>query len=78
MSLFYVDGKVIIDDIIEGSPADKAKFKKDDVLMSVNNNFSNDINQYKDILQSADEKVRVLIMRNNEPFIIDFRVGRIF
>ena len=78
MSLFYVDGKVIIDDIIEGSPADKAKFKKDDVLMSVNNNFSNDINQYKDILQSANEKIRVLIMRNNEPFIIDFRVGRIF
>ena len=78
MSLFYIDGKVIIDDIIEGSPADKAKFKKDDVLMSVNNNFSNDINQYKDILQSANEKVRVLIMRNNEPFIIDFKVGRIF
>ncbi len=78
LSIYYVDGKVIIDDVIAGSPADRAKLKKDDVIVAVNNNFSNDINQYKDLLQSADDKVRVLVLRGNNPFIIQLKVGRIF
>lgn len=77
MSIFFIDGKIVIDDVIPGSPADKAKLKKDDVILAVNNTFTNDINQYKDILQSADSKVRVLILRNNAPIIIQFKVGRI-
>jgi hypothetical protein len=77
MSIFFVDGKIVVDDVIPGSPADKARFKKDDIIVSVNNNFSNDINQYKDILQSADSKVKVVILRNNVPSIIEFRVGTI-
>jgi len=77
MSIFFIDGKIIIDDIIPGSPADKAKFKKDDIIIAVNNNVTNDINQYKDILQSTDGKVRVVVMRNNSPQIIMFRVGKI-
>lgn len=78
MSIYFIDGRIIIDDIIPGSPAAKAKFEKDDVIISVNNNFSNDINQYKDLLQSAESRVRVLIMRKNTPILIDFRVGRIY
>lgn len=77
MSIFFIDGKIVVDDVIPGSPADKAKFKKDDIIVSVNNNFSNDINQYKDILQAADSKVKVVVSRNNSPFIIEFRIGRI-
>jgi C-terminal processing protease CtpA/Prc len=68
----------VIDDVIAGSPADKAKFKRDDIIVSINNNFSNDINEYKDLLQSAQDKVKVLILRNNAPILITFKVGRIF
>lgn len=78
LSLYFIDGKVVIDDIIPGSPADKAKFKKDDVVISINHNFSNDINQYKDLLQSSNDRMKVLIMRNKTPILIDFKVGRIF
>ena len=67
----------MIDDVIPDSPADKAKFKKDDIIISVDNNISNDINQYKDILQSTDSKVKVVILRNNTPLIIEFKMGRI-
>ena len=77
MSIFFIDGKIIIDDVIPGSPADKAKFKKDDIIISVDNNFSNDINQYKDILQSTSSKVKVVILRNNTPLIIEFKIGSI-
>lgn len=78
LSLYFIDGKVVVDDVIADSPADKAKFKKDDVIMAINNNFSNDINQYKDLLQSTNDRMKVLIMRNNIPFVIEFKVGRIF
>jgi len=78
MSFYYIDGKISIDDVIANSPAFKAGFKKEDVIIAVNNNFSNDINQYKDLLQSAGERVRVLVTRNNVPMIIFLKVGKIF
>ena len=78
MSIYFVDGKIIIEDVIKGSPALKAGFTKGDVVIAVNNNFSNDINQYKNILQSDGERVKVLILRENRPLIITFRPGRIF
>lgn len=78
MSIYFIDGRIVIDDVVPGSPADKSNFRKDDVILSINNNFSNDINQYKDLLQSADDKIKVLILRNNQPILIDFRVGKIY
>ncbi|MEO6330783.1 MAG: aspartyl protease family protein [Ginsengibacter sp.] len=78
LSLFFIDGKVVIDDIIPGSPADKARFKKDDIVISINNNFSNNINEYKDLLQLANDRVKVLILRDNTPLLINFKVGRIY
>lgn len=78
MSIYFIDGQIIIDDVVDNSPADKADFRQDDVIISIGNNFSNDINQYKDLLQSADSKIRVLILRNNQPILIDFKVGKIY
>ena len=78
MSLYQVEGRIMIDDVIKGSPADVAGFKKDDVVLSIDNNFSNNITQYKNILQSAGEKFKVIVLRDKGPVIINFRVGRIF
>jgi hypothetical protein len=78
MSIYNVEGKIVIDEVIKNSPALKAGFKSGDVILAVNNNFTNDINQYKDILQSQGERVRVLIVRNNVPIIITFKPGKIF
>jgi Trypsin-like serine proteases, typically periplasmic, contain C-terminal PDZ domain len=78
MSIYFIDGKVKIDDLIPGSPADKAGFRKDDVVFAINNNFSNDINQYKNILQSSGERIKVLLLRDGQPLIITFKPGKIF
>jgi hypothetical protein len=78
MSIYNIEGKISIDEIIKDSPADKAGFKKDDVILAVNNNFSNDITQYKNILQDAGERIKVLILRNNLPVIKYLKVGKIY
>ena len=78
MSLYNIDGKVTIDDVITGSPAEIAGFKKDDVILGIGTNFSNNITQYKNILQSEGEKLKVIVFRNMGPVIITFKVGRIY
>ena len=63
MAAYYVDGMILVDDIIKGSPADKAGVLKDDIIIGINKNFSNNIMQYKDILQTEKEKIKIIIKR---------------
>jgi hypothetical protein len=63
MAMYYINGKVMIEDVVSGSPADKAGIKVDDILVAVGNNFSNNIMQYKTMLQSAQEKLKLIIQR---------------
>ena len=78
MNMFYVDGKIIADDVIKGSPAYKAGLKKGDMIIAVNTNFSNDIVTYKNLMQVVGEKITLVVSRNGVPLILTFRVGRIF
>ena len=73
MATYYVDGKVLVDDVIPNSPADKAGILKDDIIISINNNFSNNIMQYKDILQSVLEKIKLIVRRKGELIQLSLR-----
>ena len=64
MAIYYNEGIIIVEDIIGGSPADKAGLKVDDVIIGVSNNFTNNIMAYKTILQSSNEKIRITLRRN--------------
>ena len=66
MSTYFLNGKIYVEDIVAGSPAEKAGLKVNDVLVAVGNNFSNNIMQYKTILQSANEKISMIVSRNGE------------
>ena len=80
MSMYYIEeeGKIYLDDVIKNSPADKAGLKKDDVVVGVNNNLSNDINTYKILMSEVGSKVNIIILRGEKPLIISMRVGRIY
>jgi C-terminal processing protease CtpA/Prc len=78
MSLYNIDGKITVDDIVKDSPAFKAGLRKDDIVMAINNNFSNDITVYKNLLQAERGYVKVLIYRQNVPHIINLKVGKIY
>ena len=66
MATYYINGLIIVDDVIKGSPADKAGILKDDIIVAVNKNFSNNIMQYKDILQTVKETIRIIVNRKGE------------
>ena len=66
MAIYYIDGLIIVEDVIPGSPADKAGLKRDDLIVGVGNNFTNNIMQYKTILQSANTRIKLTVSRNNE------------
>ena len=59
---------------MKGSPAEKAGLKVDDVIMAVQNNFSKNIQEFKNLMQTPGEKVKILVSRNGEPVILTMRV----
>ncbi len=64
LAAYFVNGVILVDDVVPGSPAEKAGILKDDIIVAVNNNFSNNIIKYKDILQSETKKIQIIIRRN--------------
>lgn len=66
MATYFFNGRIYIEDVIPGSPAEKAGIKSGDVLVGVGANFSNNIMQYKTMLQNTNEKISMVILRNGE------------
>jgi hypothetical protein len=70
LGIYYVDGRVIVEDIIPGSPGDKAGFKSGDIILGVNNNFTNNIQTYKTMMQSVGEKLKFVVVRDGSPEVL--------
>ena len=66
MATYYLEGRIVIEDIIAGSPADKAGLKVNDILIGVGTSFTNNIMQYKTQLQNATGKIKVFISRDGK------------
>jgi len=64
LGIYLVHGKIMVEDVIQDSPADKAHFKVNDEIVAVNRNFSLNMQLYKNILQKPFESVKVLIRRD--------------
>ncbi len=74
IGMYYIDGVIKIVDIMKGSPAEKAGLKTDDVVMSVQNNFSRNIQVYKNLMQVTNQKVKILVYRKGEPLLLTMKV----
>ncbi len=66
LSIYWESGQIRVGDIMPGSPAEKAGLEVDDILLAVNNNFSNNIQTYKSLLQSTGETLKLIVKRNGE------------
>jgi hypothetical protein len=66
LGIYYIDGKVMIVDVIKDSPAEKCGLRMDDEILGVGNNVSNNIQQYKNLLQVPNQRIRMIIKRNGK------------
>lgn len=73
LGLYFLEGKVTIDDVIPGSPGDQAGFKNGDVVMGIQKNFSNNIQEYKNLLQNTQSKIKMIIIRDGEVLEMNIR-----
>ncbi len=67
-SFYDEDGIILVEDVIFNSPAYKAGIRIGDQLISVGNNVSFNIREYKNDLQVANQKVKLLLRRNGDLF----------
>jgi len=65
VGIYYVDDRIMVEDIIAGSPADKAGLKVGDEIFGVGNNLTHNIQQYKNLLQVPNQRIRVIVLRDN-------------
>lgn len=70
LGVYFIDNKVVIEDIVKDSPGEIAGFKIGDVVLSIGDNYSNDIQVYKAMMQNPGEKLRFLVSRNGERIVI--------
>jgi Aspartyl protease/PDZ domain len=66
LGIYYLDGKILVEDVIPGSPAEKAGFKLGDEIFSVGNNFTHNIQQYKNLLMVPNQRIKVIVVREEE------------
>jgi Aspartyl protease len=70
MTLFAYDNKVIIDDIVSKSPAEKAGLKNGDEVICVSKDCSGRIQVYENLLQKARESIKIIVSRDGKLFFI--------
>lgn len=77
LGFYLIDGAITVTDVIKDSPAEKAGFQIDDIILGVGNNFSNNIQAYKVLLQNAKSRINVVIMRKGQPQVIEIKIKSI-
>jgi len=77
VELYYEQGKIILGDVAEGSPAAEAGLQEFDEVVAINNNFTKNFNQLKAALQSSTGKLKIIVLRNNQLMQFEFKVKSI-
>lgn len=77
LGLYQVNGYIVIEDVVENSPADKSGFKPNDIIFAVENNFTNNLQTYKNLLQNAGNTVKVVVIRNKELVTLNLEIQHI-
>lgn len=77
IELYYEDNSVVLGDVAKGSPAEEAGLREGDRVIAINNNFSQNLQQFKQELQHTGQKVKMVISRNGELLQYNFKIKSI-
>src|SRR5688500_4263964 len=78
MELYFINGQIEMGDVAKGSPAELAGIKQGDIVVAVNNDFSQNFNKYKSALLTPNAKVKLVLRRNGEVMQAEMKVKSIF
>ena len=78
LEIYYIDGKIEIGSVSENSPAANAGIKERDVVIAVNNDFSQNFNKYKSAILASNTKVRLILQREGKLIEVDLKVRNIY
>lgn len=77
VELYFEDNSVILGDVAKGSPAEEAGLKEGDKVVAINNNFSQNLQQFKQELQHAGQKIKIVVSRNGDLLQFEFKIKSI-
>jgi predicted metalloprotease with PDZ domain len=61
----YMDGQdIVVAEIMPHSPAEKAGLQPGDIIKGVQNNLTNNLQQYKTLMQNTTQRIRIIYSRN--------------
>lgn len=74
LELYLINGVIVVGNVAKGSPADEAGIKEGDEVLAVNKFFSKDLNKYKTELQAANQKVKLILHRDEKILEVEFKI----
>ncbi len=77
LGLYQVNGSIVVEDVVENSPGEKAGFLPNDIIFAVENNFTNNLQVYKQILQGAGNVIKVVVIRKKELISLILEINHI-
>jgi len=77
IELYYINGEIIVGDVAKGSPAEASGLQEGDIVVAINKVFNQNLTQLKMALQNAGDKVKIIVRRNNELKVFDFKIRSI-
>ncbi len=77
LGIYLEDGLIVVTDIIKDSPAQLAGLQIGDVIVAVENNFTNNIQAYKILMQNAKSVINVIVTRNGQLLQLKLKVKSI-
>jgi predicted aspartyl protease len=77
LGIYKENDEIIVEDVIDGSPGDIAGFLPGDRIIAVENDFTRNIQAYRTILQEANSKVKIIVLRGSEAKQLTIKVRSI-
>jgi hypothetical protein len=77
LGIYMVDGEIIIEDVLKDSPGEKAGLLPGDVLIGIDTNITRNMQTYKNMLQAAGARLKLLVIRNGVAVVANLKVASI-
>jgi predicted aspartyl protease len=77
LGIYMVNGQIVIEDVIEGSPGAIAGLKPGDVIFAINNSFNKGIQEYKNMLQTVGARLKIIVLRDGQAVVTNLKVKSI-